>query len=359
MKIIFTGGGTGGHIYPALALIKKIKEKQPDTEILYIGKVNSQEEKICKEESIPFIGINVLPLYRKNPFKNIKTMFSFFKSYQKCKRIIKEFKPDWIIGTGGYVSCPVIYAGSKKRYKTIIHEQNAIPGLTNRFLAKYVSKVAISFPSSAKYFPGHKVVLTGNPRAQLVYETKRVNKRELGLSDSKKCLLIFMGSLGAKYVNETIVKLLPLLNKHKDWEIVFVTGNEHFDDIKHKISSMKLSNIHLKPYIDNMPNYYQHADLVICRAGATTLSEIAALGLAAILIPSPYVTNNHQEKNAQAFVESKSAVMIREKALNETILYETIRSLLENPYELRLLRNQIFKQGIRDSCDRFLMIIDG
>jgi len=310
MKIIFTGGGTGGHIYPALALIKTIREKRPDTDILYIGKLDSQEEKLCERENIPFIGIKVLPLYRKNPFKNIKTIINFLKSYHECKKIIKNFDPDWIVGTGGYVSCPVIYAGAKKHYKTIIHEQNSTPGVTNKFLAKYAKYIAISFPESAKCFPQKKVVLTGNPRAQVVYEKKIIKKSDLGLTENKKFILIFMGSLGAKYVNEAIVKLLPLLNKRKEWEVVFVTGKEHYEDIQHKISSMVLNNIQLKPYIDYMPAYYQHADLVICRAGATTLAEIAALGLAAILIPSPYVTNNHQEKNALSLVNNNAAIMI-------------------------------------------------
>src|SRR5690554_1585849 len=167
MKIIFAGGGTGGHIYPALALIKTIKEKKGEVEILYIGKINAQEEKLCKKEKIPFQGIKVFYFRRKKILKNFKTLYYFLKAYFKIKKIIKKFKPDIIIGTGGYVSSPVVFAGAKYKIKTIIHEQNSIPGLTNKFLSRYASKIAISMPSSKEYFPVDKVVLTGNPRSQI------------------------------------------------------------------------------------------------------------------------------------------------------------------------------------------------
>jgi len=358
MKIIFAGGGTGGHIYPALALIKTIKEKKGEVEILYIGKINAQEEKLCKKEKIPFQGIKVFYFHRKKILKNFKTLYYFLKAYFKIKKIIKKFKPDIIIGTGGYVSSPVVFAGAKYKIKTIIHEQNSIPGLTNKFLSRYASKIAISMPSSKEYFPVDKVVLTGNPRSQEILETRKVEKKSLGLDDTKKLLLIFMGSLGAKYVNETIVKALTYLTRINNLEIVFVTGKLHYNNIISEVNKLNIrQNVFIKAYVDNMPEYYQHADIVICRAGATTIAEICAIGIPVILIPSPFVTNNHQEKNALDLVNDGGAIMIREKDLNEIEIVKIVKDLLKNPYKLRLLKTNIKKNGIPDSCTRFLNLI--
>ncbi|HEY8364342.1 MAG TPA: undecaprenyldiphospho-muramoylpentapeptide beta-N-acetylglucosaminyltransferase [Haloplasmataceae bacterium] len=359
MRLLFCGGGTGGHIYPAIALIKFIRKKEPDTEILYIGKLNSQEEKICLQENIPFIGIKVSSLYRKKIYLNIKTFYQFIKACCQSKKIINNYKPDCIIGTGGYVCAPVVFAGAKKKVKTIIHEQNSIPGFTNKLLSRYCTKIAISFLDSKKYFKEEKVVLTGNPRSQEVLETPKKKKEELGLQEDKKLILIFMGSLGAQYVNDEVVKILPRLMRRKDLEIVFVTGKTHYEKIMNDIKNLKLQpNVHIKAYIDNMPEYLLHADLVICRAGATTLSEICAIGIPTILIPSPYVTNNHQEKNALSLVNNKGAIMIKEKELNEDDFFSQIISLLDDPFKRSLLRLNNKKSGIPNSCDKFLELIN-
>lgn len=358
MKLLFSGGGTGGHIYPAIALIKTIRKNEPNTKILYIGKVNSQEEKICAKENIPFIGLHVSGLQRKNIFLNVKTVYQFIKAYCKTKKIIKDFKPDCIIGTGGYVSAPVVYAGAKKKYKTIIHEQNSVPGMTNKFLSKHCTKIAISFENSKDFFPETKVFLTGNPRSQEVLETEKVSKKKLGLNEDKKLILIFMGSLGAKYVNETIVKVLPKLTNREDAETVFVTGKIHYDNIMRELKNNHIKqNVFVKAYIDNMPEYLHHADLIICRAGATTLAEICAIGIPAILIPSPYVTNNHQEKNALSLVDYGGAIMIKEKELNEEILLTNIAKLIDDPYLARTFRINNKKNGIPNSCDKFMELI--
>lgn len=356
MKIIFSGGGTGGHIYPAVALIKALRKTEQNIEILYIGKINAKEESICKKENIPFIGINVRYFYRKLIYKNIITLIEFYKSYKKVKQIIKNYKPNLIIGMGGYVCAPVVYAGNKMKIKTIIHEQNSIPGLTVKFLSRYADVIAISFLSSKKYFPLNKVTLTGNPRAQEVAETSYVDKVNLGFNQNKKMVLIFCGSLGAKYVNETIVKALPLLAKRKDIEVIFVTGEEHYDTIISVVENLN-QNIQIKPYIHDMPIYLKIADLVVCRAGATSLSEITALGIPAILIPSPFVTNNHQEKNAFDLVNHQAAIMIKEKELTEDKLVNDIFELLNNPEKLQKLRTNSKKLGITNSNELFMEII--
>lgn len=358
MKLIFTGGGTGGHIYPAVALIKELKKTESNVEILYIGKANAEEERICRKENISFKGIKIYYFHRKMIHKNFKTLYYFLKAYCVVKKIIKKFNPDCVIGTGGYVSSPVVYAASRLKIKTIIHEQNSVPGLTNKFLARFASKIAISMPSSASYFPENKVILTGNPRSQEVLQFNKVSKTSLGLSENKKLLLIFMGSLGAKYVNETIVEALPLLAIIKNLEIIFVTGKQHYDKINSEVQKKHIGeNVFIKAYIDNMPEYYQHTDLVICRGGATTLAEISALGIPAILIPSPYVTNNHQEKNALDIVNNNGGIMIREKDLTKEILVKTVKELFNDPYKLQLLKINIKKRGIPNSITRFIELI--
>ncbi len=358
MRLIFSGGGTGGHIYPAIALIKELQEKEPSVEILYIGKLNAQEEKICKNENIPFIGIKVRYFYRKLTFKNFLTIYEFVKAYHEVKKIVKQFKPDIIIGMGGYVCAPVVYAGARKHIKTIIHEQNSIPGLTNKFLSRYATCIAISFPSSIAYFKGKKTILTGNPRAQEVLHSGRIKKVDLGLDENKKLILIFMGSLGAKYVNQTIVKTLPILSKRDDIEVIFVTGKSHYDTIISEAEHLVINkNVFIKAYVDNMPQLYQHTDLIICRAGATSLAEICAIGIPVVLIPSPFVTNNHQEKNALDLVHLGGAIMIQEKDLTVESLTKEVNRLLEDSYKLRLLRINNKKFGIPDACDKFIEVI--
>ncbi len=360
MKIIFSGGGTGGHIYPAIALIKALNKSDESIEILYIGKIGAQEEKICRQENIPFFGINVRYFYRKLIYKNILTMYEFIKAYRSVKKLIKKFKPNFIIGTGGYVSAPVVYAGSKKKIKIIIHEQNSVPGLTNKFLSRYANVVAISFITSKKYFDEKKVVLTGNPRAQEVVETKKISKLKLGISEDKKIILFFMGSLGAKYVNETILKALPILTKRNDIQVIFVTGKNHYNNIVSEAHKLNINqNVFIKPYVDNMPELYKICDLVICRAGATSLAETSALGLPSILIPSPYVTNNHQEKNALDYVRANAARMIYEKDLTEVKLVNEVTELLDDPVALMNLKINCKKKGIPNACDKFIELIIG
>ncbi|MDF2700153.1 MAG: undecaprenyldiphospho-muramoylpentapeptide beta-N-acetylglucosaminyltransferase [Haloplasmataceae bacterium] len=359
MKIIFSGGGTGGHIYPAIALIKALRKNDTNVEILYIGKKGAQEEKICEKEKITFFPIQVRYFYRKQIHKNVLTLIDFCKATHKVSKKIKEFKPDLIIGTGGYVCGPVVYAGHKNKIKTILHEQNSVPGLTNKYFSKYVDKIAISFESSKHFFDESKVVLTGNPRAQEVVETKRADKSSLGLTENKRLLVIFTGSMGAKYVNETILNILPRLSERKNIEVIFVTGPSHFDNIIKSTIDLNLKeNIFIKPYIENMPELLKVTDLVISRAGATSLAEITAIGVPAILIPSPYVTNNHQEKNSVDLVKHHAAIMIKENELTESRLLTELNSILDDPMKLQTMKINSKKLGIPNSSNNFIDLIN-
>jgi UDP-N-acetylglucosamine--N-acetylmuramyl-(pentapeptide) pyrophosphoryl-undecaprenol N-acetylglucosamine transferase len=357
MKLIFTGGGSGGHVYPAIALIQKIRSMDPKVELLYIGKKGSYEERICKQENIPFEAIKVQYLYRKLIYKNISTMIDFFKATKRVKRLMESFKPDCIIGTGGYVSAPVIYMGHKLKIKTIIHEQNSVPGLTNKWLSRYVDAVAISVEESRRHFKHKNVVLTGNPRAYQVIQSPQANKRDLGLSLDKRLLLIFFGSQGAKYVNQKIADVLPILDTLSGLETIFVTGKNHYEAIKEQVNHKSLQNIQIKDYLDNMPAYLSVCDLVLCRAGATTISELTALGIPAVYIPSPNVTNNHQEKNAQILEDHQAGLLIREKDLSHEGLIETLQSLLKDEARLKGMGQNALKLANVDGINQFVDLI--
>lgn len=337
MRVIISAGGTGGHIYPALAIINKIKEKEPNSEFLYIGTHNRMENDIVPKYNIPFKTITIYGFNRKKLLKNFKTISTFYKSYKECKKIIKEFNPDIVIGVGGYVTGPVIYAASKLKYKTLIHEQNSIPGKCNKFLSKYVDKIAVSFKSSMQMFPSDKTIFTGNPCSENARNASAMNKKELNLSENKKLVYIVMGSLGSTNVNNFLVKTMSLFN-NKEYEVLFVTGKDSYEEIsKNKFAK----NIKVVPYIENQVRIMKKADLIISRCGASTLSEIIALKIPSILIPSPYVPDNHQYKNGMDLVKNDAAIMIEEKNLKGDILVRTVDKLLNDDVKLKVMKNNL------------------
>ena len=291
MKVIISAGGTGGHIYPALAILNKIKEKEPNSEFLYIGTHNRMEKDIIPKHNIPYEEIEIYGFNRKNLLKNFKTVTCLVKASKKCKKIIKDFDPDIVIGVGGYVTAPVIKTAKKLGYKTFIHEQNSVIGASNKYLTNYADLIGVSFESTKQFFPKDKVIFCGNPCSEDAYNVKEADKKEFGLSN-KPLVLFVMGSLGASKVNDFLVKTMSLFN-NKDYEILYVTGNSDYERIK---QNKFPSNVKVVPYIDKMTRIMKNADIIVTRAGASTLSEIIALKLPSIIIPSPYVTNNHQYK---------------------------------------------------------------
>lgn len=346
MRVVISAGGTGGHIYPALAMIQKIKEKEPESEFLYIGTHNRMEKDIIPKYGIPFETIEIYGLYRKRIYKNVKTITTFIKSYQKCKKLIKDFKPDIVIGAGGYVTGPVIYAGHKLGYPTFIHEQNSIPGKSNQFLSNFVDLIGVSFKSSIHKFPEYKTVFTGNPCSENAVSNSPLKKSELGLSEQKPLILIVMGSLGSSKINEYFVKTFSAF-RNKDYQILYVTGKEAYDSLK----DVKVpSNVKLVPYIENMTRIMKNTDIMVTRAGASTLSEIIALGIPSIIIPSPYVPDNHQYKNALDLVNNESAIMIEEKDLKGDILVRSIDNLMQNKEKRKQMQENLKKLNIDNSA---------
>lgn len=348
MRVIISAGGTGGHIYPALAIIKKIKEKEPGSEFLYIGTHNRMEKDIVPSFGIDFRSIEIYGFNRKKLLKNFKTLKCFLNAISECKKIIKNFKPDIVIGVGGYVTAPVIYSAKKLGYKTFIHEQNSIAGKANIFLSKYADRIGVSFKSTIKDFPEYKTVFTGNPCSEDAILAKPINKGDIGLSENKKLVLFVMGSLGSSKVNEFLIKTMAMFNQ-KSYEILFVTGKNDYELLKQKKHP---SNVKLVPYIENMTRVMKKTDIIVSRAGASTLSEILALKVPSILIPSPYVPNNHQYKNAMDLVSKNAAILIEERDLKGDILVKTIDELIYDNKKIAEMKENMASISVTDSATR-------
>lgn len=347
MRVIISAGGTGGHIYPALAVLNKIKEHEPNSEFLYIGTHNRMEKDIVPSKGIPFEAIEIYGFNRHNIFKNFKVLYCLIKSKNKCKKIIKKFNPDIVIGFGGYVTVPVVSCAKKLGYKTMIHEQNSIAGKANLYLRKYVDRIAISMKSSKKDFPEDKTIFTGNPCSESAKIMEPISKSKLGLSEEKKLVLIVMGSLGASTVNEVVVKALPKIQR-TDYEVAFITGKKDYDKI---MENSFPNNVKIFPYIDGMAGLMKNTDLIITRAGASTLSEIIALKLPSILIPSPYVPNNHQYINAMDLVNENAADILEEKNLDADLLLKKMEEVLDDDKKLNDMKKNLSKLVVDDSAE--------
>ncbi len=353
MRVVVTAGGTGGHIYPALAIINKIKKEEPNSEFIYIGTHNRMEKDLIPSLGIHYEEIEITGFVRKLSLENIKTISRFLKARKKCLQIIKDFNPDVVIGAGGYVTAPVIWAAHKLGYKTFIHEQNSVVGLSNRYLSKYVDKIGVSFESTLSEFPANKVSLTGNPCSEKAIATPKALKSDFGLDDSKRLVLIVMGSLGSKTINEKMVEFVYGF-RNKDYEVLFVTGNSYFDKLKMQRFP---DNVKVVPFIDNLPSIMKCTDLMVSRAGASTMSEIMALGIPTIFIPSPYVTNNHQYKNAMDLVSKDAAFILEEKNLEKNTFIHMIDDILSDEERYNKIKENVSKLGIKDSSSRIYDIL--
>lgn len=347
MRVIISAGGTGGHIYPALAIINKIKEKEPDSEFLYIGTHNRMEKDIVPSKGIPFESIEMYGFNKKHLLKNFKTVKCLMQSFKKCRKLIKDFNPDIVIGVGGYVTVPVIVSAKKLGYKTFLHEQNSLPGKSNKYLAKYSDLIGVSFESSIKAFPEGKAVLTGNPCSEDALNVLPIDKKELGLTSSKKLVLIVMGSLGAGRVSDYLMGELKGF-KNKDYEVLFISGKSSYDRVK---AEKYPDNVKILPFYEGLTKIMKRTDLMISRAGASTLSEIVALEVPSILIPSPFVANNHQYYNALDLVQKGAAEMIEEANLKDGVLVSMVDKLLLDGNKRIEMKKALKGMQIRGSAD--------
>ena len=352
MKVIITAGGTGGHIYPALSIINKIKKLDKNSEFIYIGTHNRMEKDIVPKLGIKYIGLEIYGL-TKNMKRNIKNIFLINKAYKKCIKVMKDFRPDVVIGVGGYVTFPVILAAHKLKIKSFIHEQNSIPGKSNKMLERYVDAIGVSFKDSKMYFKNeNKIHFTGNPCSENAIEIDKISKTKFGVKSTKKLVLIVSGSLGSNVINKKMIEYLNSVN-NKEYEVIYVTGKDYYEEFnKNKFPK----NVHVLPYIENMSGLLKDVDVIVSRAGASSLSEIIALKVPSIIIPSPYVANNHQYYNALSLKNENACIMIEEKDLNKEILNESIDKCLDNEYK-EILKKNMNKLAIKDSSTKIYNIL--
>lgn len=343
MKILFAGGGTAGHINPALAIAGYVRAKNPDAEILFVGNKGGMEERLVPKAGFDFAPIKISGFKRqispKALVENAKTVKRIITSSMESKKIIADFKPDLCVGTGGYVSGPVLRKAAKMGIPIIIHEQNAFPGVTTKMLSKQAKKVMLAIEDAKKYLDKDcNFVVTGNPvRPDILKVNKEDARKELGL-DNRPVVLSFGGSLGARKINESLADVIARSGKDGKYQHIHAYGQygKWFPDlVKEKGTDIaECSNLDVREYIDNMPVCMAAADVVVSRAGAITLSEIQAMGKPAILIPSPNVAENHQYHNAMALVNNNAAVIIEEKDLTGDRLLEEINKLINDKNKL-------------------------
>ena len=352
MRVIITAGGTGGHIYPALAIVNKIKELEPNSEFIYIGTHNRMEKDIVPHHNIKYVPIEIYG-FSKDIKRDIKNIFLIRKDIKQCIKIMKEFKPDVVIGVGGYVTYPVILAANKLKIKTFIHEQNCIPGKSNIILERKVDAIGVSFKDSKKYFKNQSnIYFTGNPCSENAIETDKISKTKFGISKGKKLVLIVSGSLGSGTVNNKMKDFLNSIGNEK-YDVIYITGKSYYEEFNKNIFP---KNVHVYPFIENMSGLLKDTDVIVSRAGASSLSEILALSIPSIIIPSPYVANNHQYYNALSLSKEEACIMIEEKDLNKEILIESINKCLDTEFKLKL-KNNMKKLSINDSSIKIYEIL--
>ena len=355
MKVIVSAGGTGGHIYPALAIIDMLKKFDSNLEVLYIGTHNRMEKDIIPEKGIRYESLEIYGFNKKKVLTNFKNVYLIGKAFSKCRKIMKEFKPDLVVGAGGYVTLPVIRTAQKLGIKTFIHEQNSFPGKTNVFLAKKATLIGASFEKSLDGFKTDKskVFLMGNPCGKRALDIAPIKKSELGFDDKKPLVVAVAGSLGSESVNRVFKDVLNSLGD-KDYQFLYITGSKHYDNFIEGTNFPK--NVKVIPFQNNLSGLLKNTDALISRSGASTMSEIIALNVPTIFIPSPYVANNHQYYNALDLVNKKAALMIEEKNFSKDLLLKYIDELLNSSKEIK---DNLSKINNVDSEKEFIEHIKG
>jgi len=344
LKIIVSGGGTGGHIYPALTIIRAIKALEPTAEFLYVGTKRGLEADIIPKEGLNFVTVDLQGFERHFTLSNIKRAGIAMIGVARAAGLVKEFEPDLAIGTGGYVCGPVLLAASILRVPSMVQEQNVVAGITNKLLSRFVSKVCVGMEEAAGNFPKDKTVYTGNPiRSEVMTATREEGIKALGLDAAKPTILVSGGSRGARSINRAMIPVLRAAADDPSRQFVHVTGKDEYDDVLHRLKSVGVDldaspRIKVFPYLYNMPQALAAADLAVFRAGAIGLAELMARGVPSILIPYPYAAENHQEHNALAAQNAGAARMILNKDLTPEILRQTIDELIGEPRRLEDMR---------------------
>jgi len=356
IKIIISGGGTGGHVFPAIAIAQALSKKIKDAEILFVGALGKLEMEKVPAAGYKIIGLNISGLQRRLTYKNLSFPFKLISSLLKAKKIIKNFKPDIVVGVGGYASGPVLRIATKMGIPTIIQEQNSYPGITNKILAHKVDKICVAYKDMEKFFPKSKIYLTGNPVREEVIDTagKKDNALQFfNLNPEQKTVLIIGGSLGARTINESVIKHLPLFSEHKI-QLIWQTGKTYYGQVFQLALHHK--NVRIFEFITQMDLAYAAADIIVSRAGAIAVSEISAIKKPAILIPSPFVAEDHQTKNAMALVNYNAAILLPDKESGEK-LGDTIIDLLNDDEKQKKLSKNISELAFENAADNIATLI--
>ena len=352
-KFIISGGGTGGHIFPAISIANALKKRLPDAEILFVGALGRMEMERVPAAGYPIEGLPISGFDRKNMFRNIAVLRNLLRSLMLARRIIRRFKPDVAIGVGGYASAPTLRAASALGVPTVIQEQNSYAGVTNKLLAKKAKRICVAYEGMDRFFPKDKVVLTGNPvRQDLFYVVPKAEEayQFFNFDPKKKTILVVGGSLGARTVNQSIIAGLEKLSK-TDVQVIWQTGKFYIEDARKAAGQFASPNLLVTDFVSRMDFAYSIADLVVSRAGASSISELCLLAKPAILIPSPNVAEDHQTQNALALVRKDAAVMIKDTEAKSQLVDKALE-LITNEAELSKLSKNILKLAEKDSADR-------
>ena len=345
MRYLISGGGTGGHIFPAVSIANALKELDPEAEILFVGALGRMEMERVPQAGYKIIGLPVRGFNRSQPWKNVSVLMDLFKSLRQVKKIIRDFRPDVGVGVGGYASGAAMWQAAKMGIPILLQEQNGFAGVTNKILKNKASKICVAYEGMERFFPADKIILTGNPvRQNLLKGGKSKVKGE-------KNLLIIGGSLGARTINEAVKAALPLLAK-SDIHLVWQTGKVYFEKCKEAWTAAgSPDNIECLDFLSDMPDRYANADLVISRAGASSISELCLLGKSAILVPSPNVAEDHQTHNAMALVHKDAAVLVKDVEAAERLV-PTALELIKDEKRLQTLHENILQLAQKDSAKR-------
>lgn len=352
-RIIISGGGTGGHIFPALSIADAIKAKHPDAKILFVGADNRMEMQRVPDAGYDIVGLPIAGFDRKNLLKNIKVLWKIFKSQRMAKKIIKEFAPQAAVGVGGYASGPTLKMAASMGIPTLIQEQNSYAGVTNKILSKHAKMICVAYDGMERFFPKEKIILTGNPVRKNLLDMRGSRKeamKTMGLDENRKCVLIVGGSLGARSINEGIIENIEKIRANSDIQFIWQTGKLYFEEMKKRAGELgKPDNLTITDFVSDMASALSAADIVVSRAGAGSISEFALLGKAVILVPSPNVSEDHQTKNAMALVDKDAAIYVADANVKEELIDKAVETVKDR-MKIALLETNIRKMGKPDAA---------
>ena len=352
LRVIISGGGTGGHIFPAVSIANAIKAQRPDAKILFVGAIGRMEMQRVPAAGYEIKGVPICGFDRKNLLKNIKVLYKIWKSQRMAKQIIRAFRPQVAVGVGGYASGPTLNKAAAMGIPCLIQEQNSYAGVTNKLLAKKAEKICVAYEGMERFFPAEKLILTGNPVRQTLLDTTISREDAIkaqGLDPSKKTILLVGGSLGARTINESVLQHLDLVVHSSDVQFIWQTGKYYSAEIARRLQGMEIPNLKVTDFIIDMGAAYKSADLVISRAGASSISEFCLIGKPVILVPSPNVAEDHQTKNALALSTKDAAIYVKDSEAPSTLLELAVKTVNDEA-KLKSLSENILKLALPDSA---------